>query len=474
LGAGAVFVVLGWIGCGSVLAQHLPDAVEKELKRVKIPPRAVGIYVQSLNRLGKTGISVIALNESIPLIPASAMKVVTTYSALSLLGPAYRWKTRVYTQGQINDGILTGNLHIKGSGDPRLNLESLWSLLRDVRSRGVRDIRGNLVLDRGAFENVVFDPARFDGEPFKPYNAGPDALLLNHKVLNVRFMPNPLQRNVQVSLSPLLDGVSVIPPVLADEGPCHSEWMRDIQLQISDKQVRFEGEYPLSCGEKTWYIYPHSMSDSGFFRAVFVTIWKELGGTISGSVLSGTTPSSATLLTEWQSPALAEVVRDVNKYSNNVMARHLLLGIAAQSSSKAASVSQGAFAIRAFLASRRIALKGLQIENGSGLSRTERISALTMGKMLADAYYSPVMPEFMASLPVAGVDGTLTRQLKHSALAGRAHLKTGAIQDVRAVAGYVLAASGERYVVVFMVNHPNAGSAKKARDALLGWVYSKG
>lgn len=454
-------------------SRPVPEAVVRELKKVGIPMDAVGVYVQPLSGSGRSRIPAIRLNDNTPFVPASIMKVVTTYAALEILGPAYRWKTAAYLKGTQNGDVLNGDLIFKGGGDPKFNLESFWLFLRQIRSKGIREIRGDLVLDRGAFEARYFDPAAFDNDPFRPYNASPDALLLNHKALEVTFRPNGLDGTVDVLVSPPLDGIMISPPVLKDVGGCNG-WQKEINLRFSERQAVFEGQYPLSCGEQIWFISPYSMGDSSFFKAVFANLWKELGGTFTGQVRDESTPPDALLLAEWLSPPLSEVIRDVNKYSNNVMARHVLMAVGAQSSNGPASPERGAFAVRSFLASKGIALNGLQIENGSGLSRTERISPQTMGHILVTAYHSAVMPELMASLPIAGRDGTLWRSMRQTSLAGKAHLKTGTIQDVRAIAGYVLAASGERYAVVFVVNHPNAASAIKARDRLLTWVHDSG
>lgn len=453
--------------------EALPEPLLLALKKAKIPLDAVGVYIQPLSRSGKSRIPAIGLNEKTPYLPASTMKVVTTYSALEILGPDYRWKTAVYAKGSQEGDILKGNLIFRGSGDPKFNLESFWVFLRQIRAKGIREIQGDLILDRSAFETRYFDPAAFDNDPFRPYNAGPDALLLNHKVLDVMFKPNGLDGTVSVLTFPEMEGVTITPPALTDAGTCNG-WQKGINLQFSEKEATFEGVYPLSCGDQNWFVYPASMSDSAFFRSVFVSLWKELGGTFDGQVKEGGVPDDAQLLAEWQSPPLSEVIRDVNKYSNNVMARHVLMTAGAKSAEGPASPEKGAFAVRSFLASRGISINGLYIENGSGLSRVERISPQTMGHILASAYQSPVMPEFMASLPIAGRDGTLWRSMRQTSVAGKAHLKTGAIQDVRAIAGYVLAASGERYAVVFIVNHPNAGSAIKARDALMVWVHDNG
>jgi D-alanyl-D-alanine carboxypeptidase/D-alanyl-D-alanine-endopeptidase (penicillin-binding protein 4) len=225
------------------------------------------------------------------------------------------------------------------------------------------------------------------------------------------------------------------------------------------------------CGEKTWYIHPYLTSSVDYFGMVFRQLWSEVGGTLSGNVVNGIAPPDARLVAEWQSPSLAEVVRDINKYSNNVMARQLLLTISKETGNAPATTTQAATVIRNWLAAQNIDTTPLVIENGSGLSRVERVSAGMLGRMLLADYRSPTMAELMSSLPLVANDGTMRKRLTMDGIAGRAHIKTGSLADVRAVAGYVLAVSGRRYVVVGIVNHPNAGAASPALDALLQWVY---
>jgi D-alanyl-D-alanine carboxypeptidase/D-alanyl-D-alanine-endopeptidase (penicillin-binding protein 4) len=231
----------------------------------------------------------------------------------------------------------------------------------------------------------------------------------------------------------------------------------------------FRGAYPLSCGEQLWHL---SLLDHGrYFAAAFGALWSSAGGTWSGRVREGTVPADARRIALHESAPLAEVIRDVNKFSNNVMARQIYLTVGTDGGRQAASAARAEAAIRAWLDSRGLAMPELVLENGAGLSRTERISAGSLARLLRHAFAGPLMPELMASLPLAGVDGTMR---KRSGAAGAAHIKTGLLADVRAIAGYVDAASGRRYVVVAIINHANARSGQAAHDALLQWVYANG
>jgi D-alanyl-D-alanine carboxypeptidase/D-alanyl-D-alanine-endopeptidase (penicillin-binding protein 4) len=434
-----------------------------------IPAQSVGVYVQEVDG---TGTVLASANAATPFNPASTMKLVTTDAALELLGPTYRWKTQAYTNGNQLGNVLQGDLIFKGSGDPKLVLENFWLFLRQIRAKGIRDIRGNIVLDRSTFDENAYDPAEFDGDPMKPYNVGPDALLLNYKALTFQFVPNPETRQVNVLIDPPMSGYPVAPPRLGS-GSC-DDWQGKLQAAVDADGASFNGALPASCGEKTWYVSPYKMSSTQYFSAVFRQMWSDLGGTFSGVVKSGLTPPGSSLISEWSSVTLPEVIRDINKYSNNVMARQVLLTIAADILKVPATPERGARAIQSWLNNKGIDASGLVIENGSGLSRNERISAKTMGRMMATAFQSPVMPEFVSSMPLVGYDGTMRKRLKNQSVAGQAHVKTGTLNDVRAIAGYVLAASGKYYAVVCLINHPNAPRGQAAQDGLLQWVYENG
>lgn len=453
---------------GSALAQQLPVTVADALQRAEIPVAAVGVYVQEA---GASQV-LVAANETVPFNPASTMKLLTSNAGLELLGPTFTWKTQAYADGAQTGDVLHGDLIIKGSGDPKLVIENFWLFLRRIRAQGIREIRGDLILDRSVFEEVVYDPAQFDGEPMKPYNVGPDALLLNFKTLGFRFVPDQARATVSVAIEPPLAAYPVTPPKLAN-GEC-GDWHGRLREAIDYGGARFNGVFSASCGEKSWHLHPHRLTHIQYFGLAFRRFWSDLGGTLKGEVRDAFVPPTARLVTEWESAPLSEVIRDINKYSNNVMARQLLLTIANNVLNLRATTVHGAAVVRTWLADKGIDAPELSIDNGSGLSRAERISALTMGRMLVSAFQSPAMPEFIASLPLVGYDGTMRRRLTNHTVAGKAHVKTGYLNEVRAVAGYVLAASGKRYVVVCMINHPNAAHGNEAQDALLQWVYEKG
>ena len=454
------------------VAQEPPRVVTEALKRAGIARDSVGIYVQEATPKGKL---LVASNSNTGFNPASVMKLITTDAALELLGPTFRWKTQAYADGTQNGDVLNGDLIFKGGGDPKLVMENFWLFLRQIRAHGVRDIRGNVVLDRSMFAPAFYDAAEFDGDPGKPYNVGPDALLLNYKTLAIRFMPDTVSGTVHVTLDPPLADFPIHAPALGAMACDGEQWKNQVQEAVDEKSANFKGVFPAACGEKVWYLNPYRMTGNEYFAGVFRQMWRDLGGTFDGKVVAGTVPPTARQIAEWQSASLPEVIRDINKFSNNVMARQVLLTLAAAvdgpETGTPADITAGGRVIQEWIAGKGIAAPELVVDNGAGLSRIGRVAPATLGRVLLSAFQSPTMPELISSLPLVGYDGTMRKRLKDQDVAGQAHIKTGTLSGVRTIAGYVLASSGKYYVVVFMINSPKAINGQVAQDALLEWVY---
>ena len=440
----------------------LPPTVAAALDRAKLPRDAMVMMVQEVG----TGTPRLAWQVDRPVNPASLMKLLTTFASLDLLGPAWRWSTPVWLQGTLRDGVLEGNLVIKGSGDPKLVIERVWLLLRRVQQLGVREIRGDIVLDRSGFAEPEASAFDFDGEGLRPYNVRADALMLNYKALAFTFTPDPARGVATISTDPPLAGVGVDASVPLAGGSCN-DWRGALRADFADPlRLRFAGNYPAACGEKVW---PVAYADAKRYNERAIAgMWLDMGGRLSGSVHDGVAPATTPPTFTLSSPTLADVIRDMNKYSNNVMAQQLFLTLAL--TQRGSGTPEAARDLLRQWAGDRLgptAAAGLVIDNGSRLSREGRVSARLLAQLLLAAWASPVMPELMSSLPVSGVDGTLQQS---RATLGRAHLKTGSLRDVAGVAGYVLAYSGRRYVVVAIANHANANAAGPVFDALVQWT----
>ena len=445
------------------MSAELPHSVTQALKEAGIPLSSIAVVVHGVDAVQ----ALIRHNAQQAMNPASVMKLVTTYAALELLGPAYTWKTEALVDALPLGGQLNGPLYLRGSGDPRLALEQFWLLLRQLNARGVSAISGDLVLDRSAFALPIHDPAEFDNEPLRPYNAGPDALLVNLKSLRLTLHPDSEQKAVSVITETPSSGLRIENRLLLTQDAC-GDWREKIRPKAIGESIELSGSLSANCGDKALHLSPWSADVQ--VERLFRTLWRELGGTLNGKVREGLTPATARLIAVQESPPLGEVVREINKYSNNVMARQVFLTLAAE---RPATPEGARRRIKAWLTDKELKLPDLVLDNGSGLSRSERITADGLGQLLLAAWKSPVMPELMSSLPLAGIDGTLKKRLGNSAASGRAHLKTGYLEGVRAIAGYTLDSRDKRWVVVFLINDPKSRLGKPAMDALLRWVAER-
>lgn len=446
---------------------QLPVALEEALQRARVPISATAFLV--VDAQDAKAAPRLQHRSEAPMQVASVMKLLTTYAALDLLGPAYSWSTPVFIDGTVRDGTLAGNLYIQGQGDPQLVMERLWLLLRRIQGLGITRISGDIVLDNSAFYVPDQDAAAFDGEPLRPYNVRPEALLINYKSIVMTFTPEPGGRVARVQYDPPLWGVQTQDSVPLGSGACN-DYRAGLKADFSDPlRIRFGGALPASCGEKIW---PIAYADPASYAPRAVQgLWRGMGAGLDGSARWGTVPAKlleGKPLLEWRSPPLAEIVREINKYSNNTMAQQVFLTLGREGGSGVARAEQSRAVLQKWWETRIGTLDAPLVDNGAGLSRIERFSARALGLLLQHAYRSPVMPELLASLPISGIDGTLIRSKALSA--GSAHLKTGSIAGVNAVAGYVDAASGKRYAVVALINHANAPAARTVLDALVDWA----
>jgi D-alanyl-D-alanine carboxypeptidase/D-alanyl-D-alanine-endopeptidase (penicillin-binding protein 4) len=388
--------------------------------------------------------------------------------ALDQLGPVYAWNTPALVDGPLVQGKLQGSLYLTGRGDPRLVTEKLWLLLSRLQQLGLREIGGDIVIDRSAFELAEVDPGAFDGERFRPYNVQPDAFVVNGKALMLSFHPEPALGLARVGMEPALAGVTVpasVPLLRGDRPADCGDWRGQLQADFSSPdQIRLAGRFPAACGDKTW---PVAYADPASFNSRAVAAaWRDLGGKLAGRVREGKAPATASLLQDFPSPLLPEVLRDMNKFSNNLIAQQIFLTLSL------AGQGTGRYEASREIVHSRLREKAscsdaeFKIDKGSGLSRQERITAGCLARVLQWAWLSPWMPELLSSLPLAGIEATARRS---TGAVGRAHIKTGTLNGVSAIAGYVHGSDGQRRIVVAMINHPLAGGddSRQVLDAVL-------
>ena len=457
-----------------VLSNNLPSQVQQALRNAEVSDSGVSIYVHEIGGAEP----ILAVNAEAPMNPASVMKLVTTFAGLEILGPAYTWKTEVYANGQLTEGVLHGDLVIKGYGDPKLNLENFWLLAHRLRKTGLYKITGDLILDHSHYDIPVNDPGVFDGQPYRTYNILPEALLINYRTSTLRLIPQPGTNTVQVVADPIPDSLILNNHLKLTRGSC-GDWRNLLHTSVVTNDddgrvlVKLDGNYSINCGNQSYFLGLHDSST--YTRDLFQRLWTQLGGIFQGDVRVGHAPKSVSPIKIYESSSLIEIIRGINKFSNNIAARQLYLSLGSMDTSaprhSSLTLEKSDKVIKQWLASMQLHFPELVIENGSGLSRVGRISASHMGQLLLAAFHSPVMPELISSMPIAAVDGTMKNRLKGSRVSGLAHLKTGSLNNVRALAGYMLDQSGRRVVVVFFVNHPNAVSSRRAMDELLEWIY---
>jgi D-alanyl-D-alanine carboxypeptidase/D-alanyl-D-alanine-endopeptidase (penicillin-binding protein 4) len=377
-------------------AEALPPAVARALANAKVPTNASSFVVRKLE--GDTT-PVLSHRAAVPMNPASVMKLVTTFAALDILGPDFTWKTSFYTDGTLSKGVLNGDLIIRGGGDPKWVLERIEDNFRTLQVLGVRRITGDIILDNSVFELVERPSAEFDGEPMRPYNSAPDGLLVNFKTLMFKFLPDPQTQTVRVLSEPPIADVAIDTQVHATTDGC-GDWRSALRADFSNPdKVRFNGNYSVRCGENTWpvaYIEPAS-----YAMRVVKAMHLASGGMLDGKVRTGKLPRTAVLL--WQAPSLplSQIIADVNKFSNNVMAQQVFLTLSAQYSSFNTSLHLPGAARTGNLARSSAtvqhwwrerlgqAVKAPVLENGSGLSRNERITALALDELLQLAARHP-------------------------------------------------------------------------------------
>ncbi|WP_245539480.1 D-alanyl-D-alanine carboxypeptidase/D-alanyl-D-alanine-endopeptidase [Thiofilum flexile] len=404
---------------GGAYYNRLPDVIANTLRSMRINESGMSTYIRNV----RGGPALIAANADRPSNPASTMKLVTSYVALGTLGPGYRWPTELYVTGNIAGGVLRGDVILKGYGDPDFRENDLVEMLQALRSRGVQHIAGNVIVDRSYFQLPYEPPGAFDGKANAAYNAQPDALLYNERgsCYEFRNLKGQIQR-----VCPL---------------PRNTKAIADLNTNI------FGGVWKIWVGM--------------------------LGGNLQGSLHESRVPPHAQLIYRHQSQPLSEILKTVNKDSNNVMARQIMLSVGARQLGAPGTPRKGAEATGRYLESRGLYFPELRLENGAGLSRIERISARNLGEMLVNAFNSPYRDALMESMPALGMEGTVRNRLKGSAARGYGRFKTGTLRNVRALAGYLQSMDGQIYAISILHNDSSiTAKAKKAHDRLVEWVFA--
>jgi D-alanyl-D-alanine carboxypeptidase/D-alanyl-D-alanine-endopeptidase (penicillin-binding protein 4) len=462
-------ILLLGLSAHAVLGDQLPEPVRSVLNLREIPAESLSVHVADV----ETGEIIVDWMSTEPRNPASTLKLMTTLAALDILGPAYTWQTDVYALGPIEEGRLDGDLLIRGTGDPFLVTERVWQLARSLRRTGLEIVDGDLIVDDTHFEVGPYDPGAFDKQPLRAYNVAPNALLMNFKVIRYWFTPEG--DGVRIELDPPLNNIEVDNQLRLAGGPCRG-FQRGIAVHANEHvdKMTFSGAFPGRC--KRYAMNRTALSHPEYVYGLFSAMWRANGGGISGALETGVTPAEAEPILSFDSLPLGDAISRVNKYSNNVMARQLLYTMSAEVLGPPGTEAGGRQVIENWLLDKGLDLNSLSMANGAGLSREARVSAHDMTTLLAWAWRQPFMPEYAASMALSGLDGTLRRRLRGRGLDGRAHLKTGSLDDVAAIAGYLQADSGRRYVLAILHNYEDIhrGYGDEVQDALIRWLNDNG
>jgi len=487
--------------------QTLPNSVLKILKKYKIPKENLSVFIRDLNKFQP----LLEHHADKSRSPASTMKLLTTYAALKELGPNYSWRTEVWMRGKFENGILKGDLILKGFGDPFMVYEHFWKLLRVLRDKGLHEIQGDVIIDDSYFKLPKHNSAAFDGKPFRVYNAASSALMFNFQATRFLFRPvdsstksnNSKTKNKSISKKlgkkknkkkskkksratkrgikgsvkiipyPDIKGLKIDNQVKLSSGRCRKSHYRPKFSKDKKGTLVIKGTYAKKCNQQ-FILRAVSSPEDHVFNA-FREIWGDLKGKHSGQFKLGRVRKKDERFHVYASPTLGTLMRLINKWSNNVMTRQVFLSLGAKKYGVPATPEKGEKAVLDVLSENNINTGGISLENGSGLSRTSRISVRQMARLLEMAYRDPLMPEFMASLALPGVDGTLVNRFRKEDIRGRSHFKTGTLTGVSAIAGYMLNRKGKRLVIVIMQNgkKTGAGRSKKIQDALIRWSFEQ-
>jgi serine-type D-Ala-D-Ala carboxypeptidase/endopeptidase (penicillin-binding protein 4) len=449
----------------------LPDRPQAVVKQQLVPDEAVTVVVRD----AASGESLIEMNPKTPRIPASVMKIVPTFAALDILGPAYTWKTRAYADGPIARGVLKGNLYLQGGGDPEMSIERWWRFVSDLRQSGLRTIEGDIVIDDTLFAPIEEKPGDFDGRPYRTYNVLPNALLVNLQSSEIIVRPSDDGLAIDVVVDPFPANLKVENLIRPVNARCSG---RNRNFSISHPsgeplKLVVSGTVSLNCRPLT--LRQVIMGPTEFAYGTFRQLWEQQGGVIKGGMRRAPTPTDAEQLLSQDSLTLAEIIRVTNKFSSNARARALVLTLAAESGTVPATAAAGEGVIVDWLRSRSLDFPELVIDNGSGLSRDARISGGSLATVLQTAWKSRFAPEFLATLPLGGLDGTLRKRFGRLKDPSRVRMKTGTLNGASSIAGYVTGESGRTYVVVIMVNSDGAqnGSGDAIQGSVIDWVLQQ-
>ena len=450
---------------GNNVVDFLPPPVERLFKKHRVNKNKIGLLLQRVD-----GTVLAAHQGGRPFNPASVVKLITALAALDILGAEFRWQTTIAKQGALKNGVLHGDLYLIGGGDPYLTADGFLYLLSMLRSRGIRDIRGELVIDDSVFFLPPHNPAAFDGAGSKPYNVSASGLMVNFKSQRVVFQPT--ENDVRIYTDPPNDNFAIENRVRISSQRCRN-WRGKIRERLSENGrkalLQLQGSYSRRCGEQSFYL--STLEHPAYVAGVFGAMWRRLGGAWSGIWRQGKAPAEAKIVQTQESLPLPLVLAMMNKYSNNVIARNVFLSLAGRNGASAPYTLPAAKKVIDDWLHEKGAPQAT-IENGSGLSRQARITPIQMTRLLEAAWRHPYRAELISSLSILGQDGTLKKRVRDKkALAGEGHLKTGHLDGITTLSGFFRDKNGDYLMITLFSEQQSSGRIRRLQEDLISWAH---
>jgi len=460
------FIILYFLSTLSIYA--LPQAIEGFIKKSTIPKKDISIYIKEV---GNDGHILVSHNARTARTPASVIKVLSTYASILKLGFDYRFPTKFYVTGTVRNGVLQGDLIVKGFGDPTLNAKDVDKIVTQIRAKGIRQITGHIVIDRSFFRVGTKDSSGFDEHPYSPYNAMPDAMMYNERISTVCVKP----KQNDVTKKGADGSYTVINKLKTVNKPCRGRYSwPGVRIDKSKAMptVMLQGKISVRCGQKN-ICQVITKPYLSFYYALKDKL-KKAGVKVNGNMRLRKVPQQARLLFTHYSRSLEKIVSKTAKKSNNLYARHLLLTLGAHVYGAPATLDKGRRAVKNILKEHHaLQTDILQIDNGCGLSRKAKLTAKLLADMLDNAYEN-YGQRWMNTLSIAGVDGTIKKRFRGTVVKNRAWMKTGTLKRTKNISGYVKNASGKLYEVVILV-HSNRGNwrASELQNQIIKWLGSR-
>ena len=455
-------LILTLIFSVQLFALNVPDDLAQRLSAIPLAKSGYSIHVQAVNSTEP----LVSWKSHTKRVPASVIKLLTSYSALLSLGFDYHWETKFYYTGKIKNGVLYGNFIVQASGDPSLETEDLDEIVEQMRGVGIRRIVGNIVIDRSIFSVSSRNNSGFDRNTYSPYNAMPDAMMFNERKSTICVTLVGKRAKIKKDVPDL--SYKVVNKLKLVNGSCRGKraWPR---VSVKKSTLTFSGQLSRHCDDRTVC----KVLTKPYLSFYYALKDKMKSGHISfkGKLKLATTPTNAHYIFSHYSDSLEEIISTLAKKSNNLFARQVMLTLGAKLYTKPSTLYKGRKAIEHILNRYHILEEGTTfVDNGSGLSRVSTVTAKSLANLLDHGahYYGQ---RWMNTLSIAGIDGTLKKRFVQSTVFGRAWMKTGTIRTVSNIAGYVEGITGQRYVVVVLVNHKLSSKyGRKLANTVIEWV----